>query len=163
MKFYVYHLVDPRNGSVFYVGKGQKSRMNDHAKEALRGVYSRKCNVIRSILAEGMSVTCNVVQRFADEADAYDFERLEIERIGLASLTNVMPGGGGFVPKRPTEWNIRMLKEIAPGMARSLSDMMARGSLFMGDVNVTGKVLDLARCVVSEVGDDEFSRHVRLA
>ena len=37
MKYYVYHLIDPRDNSVFYIGKGTGNRINDHQKEALRG------------------------------------------------------------------------------------------------------------------------------
>lgn len=32
LKWYVYRLVDPRNGGTFYVGKGQGNRVFDHAR-----------------------------------------------------------------------------------------------------------------------------------
>ena len=35
--FYVYELVDPRDGSCFYVGSGKKNRMFDHVKLAKNG------------------------------------------------------------------------------------------------------------------------------
>lgn len=30
--YYVYRLIDPRNGDTFYVGKGQRNRVFDHIK-----------------------------------------------------------------------------------------------------------------------------------
>jgi len=32
IKYYVYILIDPRNGEIFYVGKGKGNRINDHIK-----------------------------------------------------------------------------------------------------------------------------------
>ena len=34
---YVYRLIDPRDGSTFYVGRGQVNRMFEHIKEARKG------------------------------------------------------------------------------------------------------------------------------
>jgi hypothetical protein len=35
LNWYVYRLIDPRNGETFYVGKGQRDRIFQHAKGAL--------------------------------------------------------------------------------------------------------------------------------
>ena len=35
LKWYVYRLIDPRNGETFYVGKGQGDRIFQHVKGAL--------------------------------------------------------------------------------------------------------------------------------
>jgi hypothetical protein len=35
LKWYVYRLIDPRNGETFYVGKGKGDRLFQHAKGAL--------------------------------------------------------------------------------------------------------------------------------
>ena len=32
LKWYVYRLIDPRNGETFYVGKGQGDRVFEHAR-----------------------------------------------------------------------------------------------------------------------------------
>jgi uncharacterized protein len=37
LKWYVYRLIDPRNGETFYVGKGRADRVFQHAKR-LSGV-----------------------------------------------------------------------------------------------------------------------------
>ncbi len=40
---YVYQLVDPRNGEIFYIGKGRFERIFQHEIEARRGLQTRKC------------------------------------------------------------------------------------------------------------------------
>jgi hypothetical protein len=92
-RFFVYDLIDPRDDKVFYVGKGQKQRPYDHEREALKGVQSEKCDRIREILESGNSVKIDIVKRFSDETEAYQFEAERVEQIGLANLTNVIPGG----------------------------------------------------------------------
>lgn len=93
-KFYVYHLIDPRSDEVFYVGKGCRSRINQHEMDAKKGVDHPKCDVIRSIWGDGLQVKKVKVKYFSVEQDAYDFEALEVERIGLENLTNKQEGGG---------------------------------------------------------------------
>lgn len=93
--FYVYTLSDPRDGEVFYVGKGCGERMYDHVREARTGRSrnDKKCTRIASIEASGQSVTHQVVACFLHEQDALEFERLLIDqhRKG-AQLTNIAPG-----------------------------------------------------------------------
>jgi hypothetical protein len=91
--FYVYELIDPRTGNVFYVGKGSGDRIDQHEREAARGMRSRKCEVIRAIQSAGLAVEKRHVASFRWEQDAYDFETERIAEIGLVNLTNVLPGG----------------------------------------------------------------------
>ncbi len=92
--YYVYELIDPRDSLPFYVGKGQRDRVRQHEKEAIRGVISAKCNRIRAILKAKLKVSHRIVRRFEFEADAYSFETEHIDAIGITNLTNVMLGGG---------------------------------------------------------------------
>lgn len=92
-KWYVYHLIDPRTMLPFYVGKGSGNRIDAHEKEASKGVCSRKCKLINELRENNLNVIKEKIAFFTYEADAYDFERQEIERIGLKNLTNVIPGG----------------------------------------------------------------------
>lgn len=96
--FYVYTLTDPRDGLVFYVGKGKKNRIDHHEAEARRGVYSRKCDQIRAIWESGAQVTKAKVFRTTDEMAAFAHEIALIQSIGLQNLTNVLPGGQGRAP-----------------------------------------------------------------
>ena len=93
--WYVYHLCYP-TGKPFYVGKGIGNRMYQHEKEAMsspdgNNVY--KCRVIRKIKNRGQQVLYRVVFITPDEKEAYEYEVLEIARIGLGRLTNMTPGG----------------------------------------------------------------------
>lgn len=95
MKYFVYDLIDPQSDLTFYVGKGKGNRPKQHIKDALSGVQSRKCEMIREIMQAGFEVRILIVKRFSCEAKAYEFETDRIAAFGLENLTNVMPGGGG--------------------------------------------------------------------
>ncbi|MBW3631056.1 MAG: GIY-YIG nuclease family protein [Gemmatimonadetes bacterium] len=92
--FYVYHLRDPRDGVVFYVGKGKGGRMHSHARSARRGWIDNPAKVarIREIHAAGLEVDCLKVHEHLSEPEAFRLELKEIESIGLGRLTNVAPG-----------------------------------------------------------------------
>ena len=61
LKWYVYRLIDPRNGETFYVGKGQRNRIFQHAKGALSRIEDEdevdlKTQRIKEIEAAGLEV-----------------------------------------------------------------------------------------------------------
>lgn len=95
MKYYVYTLTDPRDGAVFYVGKGSGNRIDAHEAEARAKTFyvvnSPKCERIRAIEAAGLKVVKAKVALFVDEAPAYAYESRLIET--LPNLTN---GGAQF-------------------------------------------------------------------
>lgn len=93
--WYVYELIDPRDNSVFYVGKGKGDRMHLHEKNAKRDRRSAKSLRIMDINGEGYSVIKRKTAEFDNEEEAYLEEIERIAEIGLANLTNVLPGGGG--------------------------------------------------------------------
>jgi hypothetical protein len=117
--FYVYDLVDPRDGSTFYVGKGTGSRKSEHVKDAMRGKKSRKCSRIRDILAAGLVVGEIEVATFFDQDEAYEYEAARIAEIGLDNLTNVLPGGHGGIAyldyqlRRSGDWTTGVVKGLA--------------------------------------------------
>ena len=93
-EYYVYELIDPRNQKPFYVGKGKKNRIHYHERESLKGVCSEKCNKIRDIHNSGLNIVKNFIAYFWDEGEAYQFEKLKIDEIGIFNLTNISLGGG---------------------------------------------------------------------
>lgn len=66
--YYVYRLIDPRNGQTFYVGKGKNNRVFDHVKCELKKYEDKnhlssdeydiptKIERIKKIKAEGLDV-----------------------------------------------------------------------------------------------------------
>lgn len=113
MKYYVYHLIDPRDNSVFYVGKGTGDRINHHQKDAVRGALLNveKESRIMEILDSGLKVGKKKIKFFENEDSAYEFERSEIDRIGIDSLTNVSRGQSNQLmrSKAQTEKLLRIL------------------------------------------------------
>ena len=111
-RWYVYELVDPRDGEAFYVGKGCGSRIHAHEKEAKKSgiACSEKHGRIKEIWAAGFDVDLQYVAYFWDESHAYAHEESRVAAYGLESLTNIRPGGGscrGSFISRPS-------KPIAP-------------------------------------------------
>jgi hypothetical protein len=90
---YVYLLADPRSGEVFYVGKGSGRRYRAHAKEARapRPTNVRKCQRIRAIEADGLSVEAWCVGDGITAAEALELERALIAWL-KGQLTNVTSG-----------------------------------------------------------------------
>lgn len=119
-RFYVYALIDPRDGKTFYVGKGQGSRYRAHEREALKGKHSRKCELIKEILASGHAIEYSIIKRFESEVDAYAAEETLIGHIGLQNLTNEIPGGG--IPRTQDE-NDRFLRKNAHFVLRLFACM----------------------------------------
>jgi hypothetical protein len=90
---HVYQLVDPRDGAVFYVGKGGPYRLREHEYEADCGLNTPKCIRIREIWASGLQVEFRTVGLFVKpwhNEQALRFEQGLIKE-GGASLTNNQP------------------------------------------------------------------------
>lgn len=101
LKPYVYALIDPRDGSVFYIGKGTGRRMYQHEQEVKRGKIdnAEKARAIFSILAAGFRVVCRVLQVCATDKQAYEAEKQHIA--AHQGLTNLTAGGGGIASGTP--------------------------------------------------------------
>ena len=118
--YYVYVLSRP-DGTPFYVGKGQKTRVHAHEKEAKRDCQCHKCRVIRKIWREGGEVQKNIVFTTNDEALAYDYERELISQYGRKSLTNRCDGG-----MIPTNFDADSLARKSASLKKTLSDPAIR-------------------------------------
>lgn len=111
--FYIYHLVDPRNNTPFYVGYSEHrtngtTRYDDHINEAIKyerikhhknQSYNRmKIGVIRKILAQNLQVGFSII---CETSDINEIKQLEINEIakygrrdlGTGILTNMTDGG----------------------------------------------------------------------
>ena len=85
-RYYVYELVDPKDGTVFYVGKGQGDRLLDHGMASDKS-NKRKLNKINKIGRK--NVIRRKVAMFWDEQAAYihEAERI-VDLLPTGCLTN---------------------------------------------------------------------------
>lgn len=92
-RYYVYNLIDPRNGEVFYVGKGCGNRIKNHSSNARCGVVTNveKHRRIQAIHDAGLQVIEQIVSRHEAEAEALKIERAMIGAMRKV-LTNIAGG-----------------------------------------------------------------------
>ncbi len=92
--FYVYVLIDPEDGQIFYVGKGTGERLLAHGREADlvadgKGNH-RKLGRIRQIRASGQEPRIDVVRHGLSETEAFLVEAALIDSV--PGLTNASSG-----------------------------------------------------------------------
>jgi len=104
LKYYVYRLIDPRNGLTFYVGKGKGNRVFAHTNLALKNYIGSnyanknededdlKLSIIKDILYAGLNVI-SIIHRFGlDEKTAFEIEGALND--AYPSLANKVAGHG---------------------------------------------------------------------
>jgi len=108
--WYVYRLIDPRNGETFYVGKGTGNRVFQHARAALAATEDEdredlKFQQIKEIIAAGLPVL-HVIHRYNidNEKAAFQIEAAVID--AYPGLRNRVGGHGSG------DYGVRHVKEI---------------------------------------------------
>ncbi len=100
LKWYVYRLIDPRNGETFYVGKGRNHRVFSHARGVIPDsddALVEKLQRIKDIRSAGLDVV-HVIHRHGidDESVAYQIEAALIDAYpGLANVVDGHDSGYG--------------------------------------------------------------------
>ncbi|RKF22291.1 hypothetical protein DBZ36_01190 [Alginatibacterium sediminis] len=92
---YVYALVDPRNDSIFYVGKaGFNARPFHHLKmKDEKGKRGSKNDIIEEIRSSGKEPRVDIIRHgLADEQTAFEVEAAVIDALGQSNLTNLVSG-----------------------------------------------------------------------
>lgn len=91
--YYVYILKDPRNDSIFYVGKGKDNRLFQHVQCALENeTENDKYNLIREIHKEGKEVEHFILRHGLEEKLSLEIESTVIDLLGIENLTNSIKG-----------------------------------------------------------------------
>jgi hypothetical protein len=135
MSFYVYRLIDPRDGSAFYVGKGTRNRAWSHEHDAKAGrVGNRpKYNRIMAIVGAGLTVGVEIVAKFQHGRLAYAHEWDLIRN--TPDLTNIIGANAEGSEPPPTLGEIKaarieakhqqLLKKRESQYAKFVSDLPA--------------------------------------
>lgn len=101
--WYVYLLKDPRNGQIFYVGKGTGNRVFAHVTESINNPRSTdKLNLIREIKEEGYDVIHVIHRHGMTEECALEVEAAIIDMFP-DTLTNAVLGHGSLRGPRTTK------------------------------------------------------------
>jgi uncharacterized protein len=89
---YVYIYVDPRDNSVFYVGKGQNGRALAH----LKSEHGRMATRLGKLRAAGVKRRIEILAHdLPDAATALRIEAAAIDLLGVGNLVNAVRGQGG--------------------------------------------------------------------
>lgn len=91
--FYVYRLVDPRDGHTFYIGKGKGRRAWTHARAEIAGRERNglKAERLSDIRRAGLTVIVDIEREGLTESEAFALERALI-KAAAPSLTNISQG-----------------------------------------------------------------------
>jgi len=91
LSFYVYRLIDPRNGETFYVGKGKGNRVFEHVLDKLEVQDPEdKLQRVRAISQAGLQVGHIIHRHGMDEKTALEVEAALID--AYPGLTNLQGG-----------------------------------------------------------------------
>lgn len=95
LKFYVYRLIDPRNGETFYVGKGKGNRVFAHVQGEIgveEDALTEKIQRIREIRVSGFEVAHVIHRHGLDERTAFEVEAAMID--AYPEALNLVNGKG---------------------------------------------------------------------
>jgi hypothetical protein len=135
LKYYVYRLIDPRNGETFYVGKGKDNRVFAHIKGDIKSEDDEpdpKLKRIWEIQGAGFEVAHVIHRHGMDEDMAVEVEAALID--AYAGLTNVAGGEGS------SDFGVMHAREIIAKYRAEPADFKHRAIL----VNVNRRAGDVS-------------------
>ena len=152
--FYVYRLIDPRNGQTFYVGKGTGNRVFQHVQETLKlsenseeDNASLKIKRIQDIHQAGLEVIYVIHRHGMDEETAFEVEAALID--AYEGLTNVQGGHGSA--------------DYGPMNAQQLNAIYAAQELAKNEMTQPHCVIIKIRQATVDSNDGDIYKTVRYA
>ena len=117
MLHYVYNLIDPRDGDVFYVGKGVGRRVYWHQPAAFRGGHCnpKLQNKIRKIRSLGFQIPVEKIFEHEEEWPCHVIEVMAIAFYGRGNLCNLTDGGEGISGYQHSEQAKLKIRSAATG------------------------------------------------
>lgn len=148
--YYVYGLIDPRDGKPFYIGKGRGNRLFQHVNEALttEDRSTLKLDRIREIKHHDLDIPHVIYRHVLSEKEAFEVEAALIDAYGLgrdalSELTNVVGGHHGYRGKM------------------SVDDLIARYTLDEAVFDVPVVVVKLSRQFERQLSPEELYERSR--
>jgi hypothetical protein len=161
LKYYVYRLIDPRNGETFYVGKGKGNRVFQHMKGALAGddadEVNDKLQTIREIHNAGLDVIHVIHRHGMDEENAFEVEASLID--AYPCVTNIQGGTGSndFGPMNAKEIIDKYAAEEAVFHHKCLMITINRTASERGIYSATRYAWKISKTKVKEVGNGNLN------
>ena len=100
LNYYVYRLIDPRNGETFYIGKGYENRVFNHMEMEIKfdknsdemNEYevTEKFKILREIRNEGLKPIHIIHRHGMNEEEAFEVEAALID--AFTGLSNIVSG-----------------------------------------------------------------------
>jgi hypothetical protein len=99
-RFYVYHIINPITGRLFYVGKGTGCRCKQHLTDKKEYAFNKRLNgYIRNLIESNNNPVIQKIAENLTEEDAYLLEESEIKKYGRVGfekdgvLLNILDSG----------------------------------------------------------------------
>jgi len=135
-RFYVYHIINPVTGRLFYVGKGTGCRCKQHLTDKESYAFNKRLNGYIRNLIESDNIP--IIQKIAEnlmEEDAYLLEESEIKKYGRVGfekdgiLLNILESGRPprFEGENHPWWGRHHSEESKAKMSRTKKENFAKG------------------------------------
>lgn len=121
--YYVYVLIDPRDGKIFYVGKGRGNRVFDHVNEAESSDKENdKLDIIRDIKASGNEVKYYIIRHGLTEDEAYLVESVLIDLLTFKDFSTVAKIANIQAGRDQASYGIKTVEEVEELYSHPLVD-----------------------------------------
>lgn len=131
LKSYVYIYTDPRNGEIFYIGKGKGNRLFSHLSDQSE---TAKVARIAEIRSSGMEPKIDLLRYGLTDLEAALVEAAAIDLIGKAKLTNKISGFDGHSFSRITSQEVIIMLTAKHVEVRHKAILITSNQLYRSDM-----------------------------